>query len=59
MMYCYNCGQPAEQLKKFQDPRRGHGDNIVYVERVFCTAVCEEDICDKLEREAQYARLVH
>lgn len=60
-MFCENphCMQPAHMRRKFQDPRRGVNDDLAYVARYFCSFVCEEAIVDNLERQAQYARLVH
>lgn len=57
MGHCWNCGLPAGEQKKFQDPRRGKGEEIAYVTRFYCSQVCKEDIIDKMERQANYARL--
>lgn len=50
---------PAQERHKFQDPRRGKGDELAYILKFFCSPECEEAIVDELERQAQYARLVH
>lgn len=61
MMYCENphCNRVAGMRKKFQDPRRGDGEEIAYTERYYCSDECEIAIIDELERQAQLARLVH
>lgn len=60
VMKCENptCGNKAEITHRFQDPRRGHGEEIAYVRRFCCSAECAGAINDELERQAQYARLV-
>lgn len=59
-MHCQNlcCMAPAIERKKFADPRRGKGDELVYVTRYICSQACEEGIVNQLEKEANYARLV-
>lgn len=59
-MFCENphCMMPSQARRKFLDPRRGAGDDLVYVTKFFCSPDCEEAIVDDLERKAQYARLV-
>ncbi len=61
VMRCENphCMRPAEGRHKFRDPRRGQDDELAYVVRFFCSQECELAIVDNLERQAQYARLVH
>ena len=59
MFYCDVCGSPNTTRKKFQDPRRGNGEHIVYVNKYVCSMTCEEQVIDTLEREATYARLVN
>lgn len=60
-MRCENprCMAPAFERHKFLDPRRGKGDELAYIAKYFCSPECEEAIVDKLERQAQYARLVN
>lgn len=60
-MHCENprCMRSSQERKKFLDPRRGKGDELAYVAKYFCSPECEEAIVDELERQAQYARLVH
>lgn len=61
ILRCQNptCMMEAHMAAKFLDPRRGHGDERKYTHRYFCSQDCELAICDELERQAQYARLVH
>lgn len=61
VMRCENvlCSNKAEVTHRFQDPRRGNGETIAYVRRFVCSAECVAVVCDELERQAQYARLVN
>ena len=53
-----SCMREAKRRAKFLDPRRGHGDELAYVIKHFCCDEHELAICDELERQAQYVRLV-
>ena len=61
ILRCQNphCMKEAIRGAKFLDPRRGEADDLRYVIRHFCSDDCELAIVDELERQAQYARLVH
>lgn len=54
-----HCMKEATHSAKFLDPRRGHGEERSYARKYFCSQECELGIVDELERQAQYARLVH
>lgn len=60
-MHCQNrgCMLPTQECRKFLDPRRGKDEDLAYVVRFICSPKCEEEIVDELERQAQYARIVH
>ena len=51
------CMNVAQYARKLQDPRRGHGEDIAYIRRHFCSFVCEEAAIEELERQSQCARL--
>lgn len=61
ILRCENpsCMLEAHMAAKFLDPRRGHGEDLAYTKRYFCSNSCEEAIVGELERQATYARLVH
>lgn len=61
MFYCENpnCTKRAGMRRSFLDPRRGNGDDVARCERYYCSPECEAAIVDELERQAQYARMVH
>ena len=54
-----NCMAMACRGVKIQDPCRGHDDVLAYVRKFVCSDGCERALLDKLESEAQYARLVN
>lgn len=58
---CQNptCMLEAHMAAKFLDPRRGHGEELAYTKRYFCSDACQLEIVEDLERKATYARLVH
>ena len=53
------CMREAKGASKFLDPRRGHGEERAYTRKYFCCDTCQLEIVDELERQANYARLVH
>ena len=53
------CMCEARGKAKFLDPRRGHEDECACTMRYYCSQECELAIVDELERQANYARLVH
>ena len=55
MRYCDSCGEIAGQRKQVPDPRRD-GRTIEFF---YCDDECEKALVDRLEREAQVARLVN
>lgn len=60
MMVCEFCGRPATHRKNFRDPRRDDDDHDANVEKYLCDDTgCESGYVDELERQAQFARLVH
>lgn len=53
------CMQMADRRAKFLDPRRDCDEERAYTIKYACCADHLLEICDELERQAQYARLVH
>lgn len=54
-----NCMNLATHRRKFLDPRRSHDVVSEYVSKNYCSLECEIAICDELERQSNYARIVN